>query len=71
MTNDSIKLAQLWIELRNMKDKLDNEILPVGGHLGIDDPDLMIALEQLSEKIVNHFEKFRLTAETKKTKTAL
>lgn len=70
MTNNSIKLAQVWLELRNMKDKLDNEVLPISGHLGIDDPELMIAMEQLSEKIGNHFNKFRLTAETQKVKTA-
>jgi hypothetical protein len=46
VTNDSIKLAQLWIELKEMKDKLDNEILPVSGHLGLEDPELMIAMEQ-------------------------
>lgn len=66
-TNDSIKLAQVWLELRNIKDKLDNEILPIGGHLGIDDPELMIAMESLSEKIANHFERFRLIAEPLKT----
>jgi hypothetical protein len=66
MTNDSIKLAQLWIALREMKDKLDNEILPVSGHLGVDDSELMIAMEQLSEKIGNHFDRFKLVAETKK-----
>jgi hypothetical protein len=66
VTNDSIKLAQLWIELKEMKDKLDNEILPVSGHLGLEDPELMIAMEQLSEKIGNHFNRFKLVAETKK-----
>ncbi len=70
MTNDSIKLAQVWLELRNIKDKLDNEVLPVGGHLGIDDPELMIAMEELSKKIGNHFDKFRLVAEAQKVKTA-
>lgn len=29
MTNDSIKLAQLWMSLGIIKDKLDNEIIPV------------------------------------------
>jgi hypothetical protein len=66
MTNDSVKLAQLWIDLRNMKNKLDNEILPISGHLGLDDPELMIAMEELSEKISSHFEKFKLVAETRK-----
>ncbi|MDQ3131981.1 MAG: hypothetical protein M3Q99_14630 [Acidobacteriota bacterium] len=71
MTNNSIKLAQVWVSLREIKSKLDNELLPVSGHLGIEDPDLMIAMEELSEKIQNHFDKFRLVAEIKKVKTAL
>ncbi len=68
--NDSIKLAKLWLELKNIKDKLDNEVIPVGGYLDIEDPELMIAMEELSSKIENHFEKFKLTAETVKVKTA-
>ena len=66
MTNESIKLAKLWMSLEEMKTKLDNELMPVGGYLGIDDPDLMIAMEELSEKIGKHFNRFRLVAETKK-----
>ncbi len=66
MTNESIKLAKLWTSLCELKNKLDNEIIPVGGYLGIDDPDLMIAMEELSEKIGNHFNHFKLVAETKK-----
>ena len=65
MTNESIKLAQLWVILAEMKSKLDNEILPISGHLALDDPELMIAMELLSEKINNHFKKFKLVAETK------
>jgi hypothetical protein len=66
MTNESLKLAKLWTSLGEIKTKLDNEIIPVGGYLGIDDPDLMIAMEELSEKIGNHFNHFKLVAETKK-----
>jgi hypothetical protein len=66
MTNESIKLANLWISLGEMKTKLDNEMIPVSSHLGIEDPELMIAMEELSEKIENHFKKFKLVAETKK-----
>ncbi len=66
MTNESIKLAKLWMSLGEIKTKLDNEMIPVGGYLGIDDPDLMVAMEELSEKIGNHFNRFRLVAETKK-----
>ncbi len=71
MTNDSIQLAQLWISLKEMKDNLDNKILPLSGHLGIEDPELMIAIEELSGKIQNHFDRFRLADEVKKVKTAL
>ncbi len=66
MTNESTKLAKLWTSLGEIKNKLDNEIIPVGGYLGIDDPDLMIAMEELSEKIGNHFNRFKLVAETNK-----
>lgn len=66
MTNESIKLAKLWTGLGETKTKLDNEIIPVSGYLEIDDPDLMIAMEALSEKIGNHFNRFQLVAETNK-----
>jgi hypothetical protein len=64
MMSDSIQLARLWVELKTVKDKLDNEIIPLGGFLGVEDPDLMISLEELSAKIENHFERFRLVAVT-------
>jgi hypothetical protein len=67
MMNNSNKLAKLWADLYAVKEMLDNEIIPTGGYLGIEDPELMIALENLSAKIENHFEKFRLFAERKKT----
>lgn len=66
MTNESTKLAKLWMSLGDIKTKLDNEMIPVGGYLGIDDPELMIAMEELSEEIGNHFNRFQLVAETKK-----
>lgn len=66
MTNGSIQLAKLWISLKEMKDDLDNKILPLGGYLGIEDPELMIAMEELSKKIQNHFDRFGLVTETKK-----
>ena len=69
MTDDSIKLAQVWLELRNIKNTLDNEVLPVGGYLGIDDPELMTVMRELSEKIGSHFGKFKLVAEIKGIKT--
>lgn len=62
MMNDSVKLAELWTNLKAIKDKIDNRIIPVGGHLGIEDPELKIALEDLSANIQNHFERFKLNA---------
>jgi hypothetical protein len=62
--NDSVKLAKLWVELGEIKNKLDNEIIPIGGYLGVDDPELMIAMESLSAKIGSHFEKFKLKHES-------
>ena len=58
--NDSVKLAELWMNLKAVKNKIDNQIIPVGGHLGVEDPELMIALENLSANIQNHFELFKL-----------
>jgi hypothetical protein len=66
MTNESLKLAKLWTSLADVKTKLDNKIIPISGYLGIEDPDLMIAMEELSEKIGNHFNQFKLIAETNK-----
>lgn len=67
MISDSIKLAILWADLNHIKEKFDNEIIPIGGYLGIEDPELMIALEELLVKIQNHFERFGLVAETRKS----
>lgn len=67
----SLQLAKLWVSLSDIKTRIDNEVVPVGGHLGIEDPDLMISLEDVSEKIGKHFEKFRLVAEARRQRTAL
>jgi hypothetical protein len=58
----SIQLAQLWVKLHETKREIDNVILPVASHLSIEDPQLMIALEELSERIDSHFNRFRLQA---------
>lgn len=63
--NDSVKLAKLWTQLEAIKGALDNEIIPVAGYLGVEDADLMIALEELSAKIQSHFERFKLIATAK------
>jgi len=59
---DSIQLARLWTSLNEVKFRLDNEIIPLGSHLALEDPELMIALETLSERIGNHFDRYRLQA---------
>ena len=63
---EAVKLATLWVALAAIKKQIDNEAVPLGHHLGIEDPDLMIALEELSEKIGVHFSKFKLVAEPRK-----
>lgn len=67
MIDNSIQLAMLWTDLYRIKEKLDNEIIPTSGYLGIEDPELVIALEEVSIKIQNHFEKFQLFAGMRKS----
>ncbi len=62
----SVKLARVWVGLEETKAGIDNEIVPLGMHLGLDDPELMIALETLSEKIREHFDSFKLVAEPRR-----
>lgn len=64
MMNDSIKLAQMWTGLKAVKDRLDNEIIPIAGYLGIEDPELMTTLEEFSAKIEIHLDKYRLVVVT-------
>ena len=59
----SIKLARLWTVLDEIKGTIDNTAVPLRSHLKLEDPELMQALESLSEKIDDHFKKFRLVAE--------
>jgi len=66
MIDDSIKLAKFWAELKSLKDQLDNEIIPVGNYLRVDDPDLLISLEATSATIQNYFEQFKLVAEIRR-----
>lgn len=61
--NDSTKLAKLWIELDAVKNKLDNELIPVSGYLGVDDNDLKDSMQRLSKAIAVHLNQFKLTAE--------
>lgn len=61
--NDSTKLAKFWLDLDSVKTKLDNELIPVSGHLDVDDDDLKDSMERLSEAIADHLSQFKLTAE--------
>ncbi len=68
MTNyQSIQLARWWTAIADVQARIDNELVPVGTHLGIEDHDLMEALETVSEKIKTHFDQFKLQAVPIKT----
>ena len=60
-TRQSLQLARWWTAIADVQARIDNELVPVG-HLGIEDPDLMEALENLSERIKTHFDRYRLQA---------
>ena len=60
--SQSIQLARWLTAIADVQARIDNELVPVGTHLGIEDPELMKALETLSEKIKTHFDRFKLQA---------
>jgi hypothetical protein len=62
----AVQLARLWTTLSDVQESLDNIAIPLGHHLSLEDPELMTAMEELSAKIRNHFEKFRLVAEPRR-----
>ena len=64
----NLQLAILWVALKDIQSKIDNEAIPLGMHLSIEDPELMQALETLSERIGVHFRRWRLVAERRKEK---
>lgn len=64
----NLQLAMLWIALKDIQGRIDNEAIPLGMHLGLEDPELMQALESLSERIGKHFTRWRLVAEPRKKK---
>ena len=59
----SAQLAKLWMTYASIKEQLDNVAIPLANHLGIEDPSLMVAMDELSAEIDAHFEKFRLLVE--------
>jgi hypothetical protein len=66
MQTHASQLAKLWVALEEIRNKIDNEAIPLGIHLGLEDPELMRTLDTLSERIRNHFERWRLVAEPRK-----
>jgi hypothetical protein len=62
MSDNSVKLGEFWIALNQLKIKIDNELIPVAGYLGVDDYELIEAMQNLSDNIENHFNKFELNA---------
>ena len=64
----NLQLAKLWVILEEIRNRIDNEAVPLGMHLSIEDPELMQALENLSERIGKHFGRWRLVAERRKEK---
>jgi hypothetical protein len=64
----NLQLAKLWVALEEVQNKIDNVVIPLGMHLGLEDPELMQALENLSERIGKHFGRWRLVAERRKEK---
>lgn len=62
MSDNSIKLGEFWIALNQLKIKINNELIPVAEYLEVDDCELIDALQNLSDGIENHFNKFELNA---------
>lgn len=61
-SENSAQLARLWVALGDVQSRIDNEVIPLGMRLDIEDPELMQALEILSGCVGNHFERWRLVA---------
>jgi predicted amino acid-binding ACT domain protein len=66
----SQQLAHLWVTLEDIDSQIINTVLTLGTHLGIEDPDLMMAAETFSEKIQAHFDNFKLQAVSMKRASA-
>lgn len=58
----SLNLAALWNGLEKIRREIINDLLPIANHLAIEDPELMVVMEVMVEKIDKHFETFRLQA---------
>jgi hypothetical protein len=69
--DESLQLAKLWATLERIKGEIDNVAVPLGSHLGLEDPKLMITLEELLRHITAHFERFRLMAVVRRTERGM
>lgn len=58
----SFDLASFWSHLGDCQRQIDAELLPRVERLVVEDPALLMALENLSAAIRDHFEKFQLVA---------
>jgi hypothetical protein len=67
LMHESLQLAKLWTTLERVKGDIDNVAIPLGSHLGLEDPKLMIAMEELSNRITAHFERYKLVAVVRRT----
>ena len=65
-TETSVQLARLWVALGDIRSRVDNEIIPLGMHLELEDPELMQALEAVNERILEYFGHWRLIAERRR-----
>jgi hypothetical protein len=66
--DNSLKLVKLWGTLERVKSEIDNVAVPLGTHLSLEDPQLMIAMEELSRRITEHFERYKLVAVVRRNK---
>ncbi len=67
----NLQLAKLWVILEEIRNRIDNEAVPLGMHLSLEDPELMQTLETLSGRIEKHFGRGRLVAEPRKKKKSV
>jgi hypothetical protein len=56
----SLQLARWWVGLHELKQKLDNELVPISGYLEVPDDELILNMQRLSEDIENHLNMFKL-----------
>lgn len=63
--DNSLQLARFWVKLEEVRALIENEIVPLGHHLGVaqQDGELMDAMEKAGSRAASHLKSFRLTAE--------